>query len=79
MALLLLTVGQFFWWLLFQKFVCLGFKFRRFQKRISLNCLDNFTTRRTTLGFVQVWLDVAAINSSAYPSFGSGGTSNIQH
>ena len=24
------------------------------------------------MGFVQVWLEVVAINSSAYPGFGSG-------
>jgi hypothetical protein len=28
---------------------------------------------------VQVWLDVAAISSSAYPGFGSGGTNIAKH
>jgi len=35
--------------------------------------------RHTTLGFAIVGLEVEAINSSAYPSFCSGRTSNVGH
>ena len=41
--------------------------------------VDGEIKRRTTWRFVQVWLDVVAISSSAYPGFGSGWTSNIEH
>jgi hypothetical protein len=51
----------------------------KFITKINFRCVDSFSTRRTTLGFVQVWLEVAAINSSAYLSFGSGGTYIAKH
>ena len=33
----------------------------------------------TTVGFVQVWLEVVSIISSAYPGFGSGLTNIAKH
>ena len=40
---------------------------------LILKRLTNYRRFSTTKGFVQLGLDVAAIISSAYPSFGFGG------
>jgi len=39
----------------------------------------NLKYERTTKGFVQLGLDVAAIIISAYPSYGFGGRNSVRH
>ena len=59
------------------------FLVRQFIKLVGLTFIEAKieakTHRHITMGFVQVGLDVRTISSSSYPSFCSGGTSNIGH